>query len=124
MRSNTGLVRIALAFLALLGSLTFVVWRQARAYELLRELDALRSAYAIEEAERSELGRRIVYLESRARVVAAAEGRLGMKVPTMNELVMFRLDGSEAPGPMVASQKVATAPATQRGAGRSSGGAL
>jgi|GEM_PF-793637 len=122
MRSNTGLLRMALAFVALLGSLTFVVWRQARAYELLRELDALRSARAIEEAERSELGRRIVYLESRARVVAAAETRLGMKVPNMSELVMFRLGESNPDAASMGSQQVATA--AKQNAGRSSGGAL
>lgn len=123
MRSNSGLLRVALAFVALLGSLTFVVWRQARAYELLRELDALRSARAIEEAERSELGRRIVHLESRARVVAAAESRLGMKVPTMAELVMFRIDATGAKDLVTGSQQVASATVAQDRTSSAGGGA-
>lgn len=123
MRSNVGVLRVALAFVALLGSLTFVVWRQARAYELLREFDALRSARAIEEAERSDLGRRIVHLESRARVVAAAETRLGMKVPNMAELVMFRLGGPDEHDPVSSSQQMATAAGTERSTGGASGGA-
>lgn len=123
MRSNSGLLRVALAFVALLGSLTFVVWRQARAYELLRELDALRSARAIEEAERSELGRRIVHLESRARVVSAAESRLGMKVPSMAELVMFRFDEAGVQDLVAGSQQVASAPAAQGSASGSRRGA-
>jgi hypothetical protein len=91
MRSHAGLLRLALAFAALLGSLSLVVWRQSRALELLRELDVLLTDRAIAEAARSELTRRIEYLESRARVVRDA-GRLGLRVPSSDEIVILPLD--------------------------------
>ena len=82
-----GAIRVALAFAALLASLSLVVWRQSRAHEVLRELDGLRSARAVEEAERSALMTRIQTLESRARVKELAEERWGMRVPDSGELV-------------------------------------
>jgi hypothetical protein len=96
MRSHAGLLRLALAAAALLGSLSLVVWRQSRALELLRELDRTRTARAIAEAKRSEENRRIEYLESRARVVADAGARLGLRVPSGDEIVILPL-GERAP---------------------------
>ena len=72
MRSHSGTIRLALAFAALLGSLTLVIWRQSRALDVLRSMDQMRSARVIAEAERSELVRKIQTLESRTRVVADA----------------------------------------------------
>jgi hypothetical protein len=98
MRSHAGLLRVVLAFAALLGSLSLVVWRQSRALEVLRELDALRTERAIAEATRSELTRAIEYLESRARVVRDA-ARLGLRVPSSEsgEIVILPLhEGSAA----------------------------
>lgn len=99
MRSHAGTIRLALAFAALLGSLTLVIWRQSRALETLRALDELRSARVIAEAERSELTRRIQRLESRAYVVAAARDRLGMHVPAAAEIVILPLKPAAAKAP-------------------------
>lgn len=85
-----GTIRLALAFAALLASLTFVIWRQSRALELLRELDGVRSARAVAESERSGLVGRAQLLESRARIRSVAESRLGMRVPTAEDLVTLR----------------------------------
>ena len=88
--TNAGLIRLALAFAALLGSMSLVVWRQSRALELGRDLDQLRTSRAIVEAERSELSRRITYLESRSRLVDEA-ARLGLHVPSTDEMVILQL---------------------------------
>lgn len=90
MRGN-GLIRIALGFAALLGSLSLVVWRQSRALEVLRETHGFRTERAIVEAERAELARRTVTLESRARVVTAA-ARMGLHVPASGEIVILPLN--------------------------------
>ena len=100
MRSNshTGLIRLALAFAALLMSMGLVVWRQSRALELGRDLDQLRTARAIAESERSELSRRIEYLESRGRVVEDA-ARIGLRVPSTDggEIVILPLRDRQQP---------------------------
>ena len=107
MRSHAGVLRLAIAFAALLGSLSLVVWRQSRALELLRAMDATRTARAIAEAERSELSRRVEYLESRARVVRDA-AQLGMRVPSADEIVILPLNagqsGSRAVGQSAGAQ--------------------
>ncbi len=89
MRTHGGVLRLALAAAALLGSLSLVVWRQSRALELLRELDHTRTDRAIAEASRSDLNRRIEYLESRARVVTEAGAKLGLRVPSADEIVIL-----------------------------------
>lgn len=107
MRSHAGTIRLALAFAALLGSLTLVIWRQSRALELLRSIDSMRSARVIAEAESAELARRIQNLESRGRVVADARDRLGMHVPSATEIVILPLSAPAAR----AQTTVAMAPA-------------
>ncbi len=94
-----GALRLALAFATLLAALSMVVWRQSRALETLRALDALRTERAMSESERADLQHRIQTLESRAHVVAVARTRLGMHVPGGSEIVILPLvqDGS-APG--------------------------
>lgn len=82
-------VATALAVTLLLAALSLVTWRQARAYESLAELDRLRRAVSLEEAERAELERRIQHLESRARVVREARERLGMRTPSAEEIVIL-----------------------------------
>lgn len=89
MQSHSGTIRLALCFALLLGALALVIWRQSNALATLRELDDLRDARALAEAERSELLRRIERLESRAFVVAAARERLGMRVPAAHEIVFL-----------------------------------
>jgi hypothetical protein len=91
MRSNTGLLRLALAYASLLGSMSLVVWRTSHALDLARDLENTRTELAIAEAARSELIRRIEFLESRARVVQEAEARLGLHVPSGEELVILPL---------------------------------
>ncbi|HUP89349.1 MAG TPA: hypothetical protein VM100_08365 [Longimicrobiales bacterium] len=91
MRSHAGTIRLALAFAALLGSLTLVIWRQSRALEMLRSIDSMRGARVIAEAERNEFVRRIQHLESRTRVVSDARDRLGMHVPSATEIVILPL---------------------------------
>lgn len=114
MRSHAGVLRLAIAFAALLGSLSMVVWRQSRALELLREMDSTRAARAIGEAERSELARRVQYLESRARVVADAQARLGMRVPSAHEIVILPLgERSAAAGPAQLAIAAAARPGSQ-----------
>jgi hypothetical protein len=97
MHSRVGVLRLALAFTALIASMTLVVWRQSRALELLRELEQARMARAIGEADRSELMRRIELLESRAQVVSTASVRLGLRVPSADEIIILPL-GMPVPG--------------------------
>jgi C4-dicarboxylate-specific signal transduction histidine kinase len=92
MRGN-GAIRIGVACALLFASLSLVVWRQSRAFEELRGLDAARSARAVLQAERAELQREIQRLESRPRVVAAAGARLGLRVPTHSEMVILTRAG-------------------------------
>ncbi len=87
-----GVVRMALAVALLLASLSFVTWRQSRAFEALAELDRLRDEAAVARAQRSELMRRIQFLESRVRVVPEARKRLGMHMPSAEEMVFLSGD--------------------------------
>ncbi|MGH7553210.1 MAG: hypothetical protein ACREMQ_09335 [Longimicrobiales bacterium] len=102
-----GTIRLALAFAALLASLTLVVWRQGQAIGELRELDRTRADRAVAEAQRAELIGRIQYLESRARIVGVASGRLGMRVPAAGEEIVILLRG-EAAGPVLAGGHAAS----------------
>jgi cell division protein FtsL len=97
MRSHAGTIRLALCFALLLCALTLVIWRQSAALATLRELDRVRDARALAEAERSDLLRDIEHLESRAVVVAAARDRLGMRVPFAHEIVILPLQREAAP---------------------------
>lgn len=90
---SQGTIRLALAFAMLLASLTLVVWRQGRALEALRELDRARSARALVESERAELLARTQQLESRARIIAVASSRLGMRVPAAADEIVILLRG-------------------------------
>lgn len=103
MRTHSGTIRLALAFAALLASLTLVIWRQSRALDVLRSIDDMRGARVIIEAERGEITRRIQTLESRARVVADARDRLAMHVPSASEIVILPLNGNRKPStPVIA----------------------
>lgn len=75
----------------LLGSLTMVVWRQSRALEMQRALESVRAERVLEESRRSSLMRRVEQLESRGRVSEAAVARLGMRLPTGEEIVILPL---------------------------------
>ncbi|HZD04479.1 MAG TPA: hypothetical protein VE173_06165 [Longimicrobiales bacterium] len=78
---------VALAFAALLASLSFVTWRQGRALEDLAELDQVRRERSLAEANRVEVQRRIQVLESRGRVASEARRRLEMHTPASSEIV-------------------------------------
>jgi hypothetical protein len=90
MRSQ-GTLRIAIACAALLSSLSLVVWRQSRALEALRALDAARADHVLLESSRAALTREIEQLESRTRIVETASARLGLHVPSGDEIVILQL---------------------------------
>ncbi len=112
---HEGTLRIALAFAALLGSLSMVVWRQSRALSLLRELDALRSERAVMESERSLLNERIQHLESRARIVEVAGERWGMRVPGAGEVWVLKVRPDGPAAPLLAPLRVASANVAPKG---------
>lgn len=94
---SQGTLRLALAFAALFGSLSLVVWRQTRALEVLSDLDAARAERALLESERAALSRRIEELEGRARIVQVG-ARFGLRPAQASELVILRLP--REPGPV------------------------
>jgi cell division protein FtsL len=96
MRRGSGAIRMGIACALLFASLSLVVWRQSRALEEVRALDVSRSKRALLEAERTQLQREIQRLESRARVVAVAGSRLGLRVPSAQEIVILQ----EPAGPL------------------------
>ena len=79
----------ALGFVGLLGSLSFVTWRQSRAFEALANLDHVQREIALAEADQAELQRRIQRLASRARISGVAHDRLGMRMPEASEIVLI-----------------------------------
>lgn len=101
MKKGTPVVRTALLFALLLGSLTLVVWRQSHALAALRELEAVRRERVVEEARRAALSRRVEQLESRARISNVARKRFGMRLPSGDEIVILPL--REPPGGLAVS---------------------
>lgn len=103
MKRGAGAIRMGIACVLLFSALSMVVYRQSRALEELRALDAARAERALLQAERSELQRTIQRLESRTYVVAAAGERLGLRVPAGDEIVFLRApayasaDGDDVP---------------------------
>lgn len=91
MKRGTPMVKAALLFAFLLGSLTLVVWRQSHALGMLRELEAVRHERVVEEARRASLSRRVEQLESRGRVSRVARDRFGMRLPSGSEIVILPL---------------------------------
>jgi hypothetical protein len=94
MRGQPGVLRVALAFAGVLAASSLVIWRQSRALEVLRALDEVRRERVVVEAERAKQLQRIQRLESRGHVVSAAGARLGMHVPTGDEIVILPMAGS------------------------------
>ncbi|MCI0432764.1 MAG: cell division protein FtsL [Gemmatimonadetes bacterium] len=93
---SRGLLRVVLAFAALLGSLALVVHRQSQAYETLASLDAARSERAMLESERSRLLAAIRQLESRARIARVSASWWGMRVPSSDEEFVIMLHPRDA----------------------------
>lgn len=79
----------ALGLVVLLAALGLVAWRQVRALEALALLERTRQERALAVAERSELNRRIQYLESRGHAVPEARKRLGMHTPEASDIVIL-----------------------------------
>jgi hypothetical protein len=73
----------------LLGSLGFLVWRQARALEGLSDLAQVRTERRLAIDELADMERRIQVLESRSRVVPEARRLLGMRTPNASEIVIL-----------------------------------
>lgn len=82
-------VRVSMAVVTLLGSLSLVTWRQSRALETLARLDELQHQTSLAGAERVQLDGAIQALESRVRVVPAARDRLGMHLAVTEEMVFL-----------------------------------
>ncbi|MGH7481676.1 MAG: hypothetical protein ACRELV_05935 [Longimicrobiales bacterium] len=112
-RGMPGVLRAALAFAVLLGSLSLVIRRQSHALDTLRDLDELRMESALAEARRADLTRRTQTLESRGRIVAVARTDLGMHVPVGDEIVILPL----APDAPAAVQLVVSQPRISTGRG-------
>jgi cell division protein FtsL len=90
MKRGNGAIRTSVSFGLLFASLSLVVWRQSRALEELRSLDTARSERTILQAERSALQREIQQLESRTRIMSAAGGRMGLRLPAADEIVFLQ----------------------------------
>lgn len=90
MNRGTGAIRMGIACALLFGSLSLVVWRQSRALEELRGLDAARAERALLQAEHSELQREIQGLESRTRIVAVSRERFGLRTPAGDEIIFLQ----------------------------------
>lgn len=80
---------LALGFAVLLASLSAVIWRQSRALDSQRAAELVREEATLLEARKAQLTHRIRDLESRERVVAVAESRLDMHIPTSEEIVLL-----------------------------------
>ena len=106
---SQGTIRIALSCAALLASLSMVVYRQGRALEVLRELDAARREHVLLESRRATLTREIELLESRSRIVAVAGSRLGLHVPSGEEIVILQLPEERSERPDRFAPRVAVA---------------
>jgi cell division protein FtsL len=96
MKSGAGAIRMGVACALLFASLSLVVWRQGRALDALRGLDAARSQRAQSQSERAQLEREIQQLESLPRVLSVATTRLGMHVPSVDQIVILALDETGA----------------------------
>jgi cell division protein FtsL len=92
-----GTLRIALAFAALLASLSLVVRRQSTAYAMLETLDDERTRRAMIESERSRMTTEIQRLESRARIADVAGRWWGMRAPQSDEEFVIMLRPGERP---------------------------
>lgn len=100
MKRGSGAIRMGMACALLFASLSLVVWRQSRALEELRALDAVRVERAMLQGERSELQREIQRLESYTRIVSAS-ARLGLGPAGSDQIQFLKV-------PMPATMPVAT----------------
>lgn len=90
---GAGVQRAALAMAALLAALSVIAWRQGRAYELRRELDAVRGELSLAQSERAQLSRDVRVLQSRERIVRVARELLGLRPPA-GQVRVISVEGS------------------------------
>jgi len=88
-RRQRGVLAVAGCAVLLLASLSFVTWRQPRGVEMESALRSLEAERAIAEAERVASLRRIEELRGRVRIMRVARERLGMHLPTDDEIVFL-----------------------------------
>ena len=81
MRGGGAVQRAVLAMAALLAALSFVAWRQGRAYDLHRQVEGVRNELSLAQSERTQLNRDIRVLRSRERIVRVARELLGLRPP-------------------------------------------
>jgi hypothetical protein len=89
MKGLAGTSMVALAVAAFLASLSLVSFRQRQALDTLQRVDSLRQEGALEGAIKEELELRIRYLESRGRLIAEAERRLGLREASSADIVLL-----------------------------------
>ena len=78
---STPLHRLTLAIAVLLASLSLVAWRQGRAYDLQRDLEAVRDELELARTHQDELEAEETALLSRDRIVRDARDLLGLRPP-------------------------------------------
>lgn len=88
-RRVPGFVVAAGWLVLLLAALSFVTWRQTAGVQAERALRELETDRSILESERVAAERRIEELRSRARVVRVARERLGMHLPSDDEILFL-----------------------------------
>jgi len=87
----------AISAMLLLAAMFVAVHRGARGRAVVESISATRDRQEAAEAERAELAKRIEFLRGRNRIVRAAE-RLGLHVPSEDELVIIDLSGWKSGG--------------------------
>lgn len=90
-RRGRAIPRVAAWVFLMLGALSLVVWRQTRGAALAEELRALETERSAAEAERLELVAQIQRLQSRARIARVARERLGLHLPSEEEIVLLAI---------------------------------
>ena len=88
-RRRPGVFVVAGWLVLLLAALSLVTWRQTRGVEMERALRELETERGIAEAERVAAVRRVEELQSRVRVLSVARERLGMHLPSDDQIVFL-----------------------------------
>ncbi|HET7275151.1 MAG TPA: hypothetical protein VFI91_08205 [Longimicrobiaceae bacterium] len=95
-RRRPGWIVASLWLTILLGSLVVVTWRQTLGIRMEAAARETQGETAVLEAERIRITRRIEELRSRARVVRVARERLGMHLPTSDEIIFLPAPPADA----------------------------
>lgn len=89
---------VAFAAILLLAGMFVAVHRGARGRGIAERISQTNDRYEAADVQRNELRQEIEYLRSRSRIVDEAE-RLGMHLPSEDELVIIDLRGRAADQP-------------------------